>query len=82
MRFVAPRPLANPDTAARKVVEIAKGVEAMMDGRIYIELVNAPFLAAAARISADGSRHRAGWLWRHEGGTHAKFTEAGAALIA
>ena len=82
MRFVAPRPFANPEVAARKLVETANGVEAVQDERIYIESVNAPFLAAAARISADGSRHRAGWLWRHEGGTHAKFTEAGAALIA
>jgi hypothetical protein len=42
MRFVAPRPFADPDIAARKLVEIANGIEAVMDGRIYIELVNAP----------------------------------------
>jgi hypothetical protein len=29
--------LPDPDTAARKLFEIANGVEAMQDGRIYIE---------------------------------------------
>jgi hypothetical protein len=31
------RPLADPDAAARKVVEIANDVEAVQNGRIYIE---------------------------------------------
>ena len=55
MKFVETHPFANPDIAARKLVEIANGIEAAQDGRIYIERVNAPFLAAAARISAPGS---------------------------
>ena len=45
MRFVEPRSFSNPNIAARKLVEIANGVEAVQDGRIYIERVNAPFLA-------------------------------------
>jgi hypothetical protein len=85
-KFVADRPFADPDAAARKIVEIANGVEAVQDGRIYIELVNVPFLAAGG--SADQFRagiERAialGWLWRHESGTYVKFTDAGAALFA
>jgi hypothetical protein len=57
MRFVAPRPFTDPDLAARKLVEIANGVEPAQDGRIYIERVNALFLAlvAAATTSAPGS---------------------------
>ena len=47
-KFVAARPFADPDAAARKIIEIANGVEAVQDGRIYIERVNAPFLAVAA----------------------------------
>jgi hypothetical protein len=43
MRFVAPRPFANPEVAARKLVETANGVEAVQDERIYIESVNTPF---------------------------------------
>jgi hypothetical protein len=85
-KFVADRPLAEPDVAARKLVEIANDVEAVQDGRIYIERINAPFLAAGG----TGDDFRAGveravalgWLWRHESGTYVKFTDAGAALFA
>ena len=34
MKFVEPRPFADPDTAARKPVEIANAVEAVQDCRI------------------------------------------------
>jgi len=46
VKFIEPRPFADPDVAARKLIEIANGVEAVQDGRIYIERVNEPFLAA------------------------------------
>jgi hypothetical protein len=86
MKFVQPHPFTNPDAAARKLVEIANGVEAVQDGRIYIERVNEPFLAAGG----NGDQFRAGieravalgWIWRHESGTYVKFTESGAALFA
>ena len=55
-KFVATRPFADPDAAARKLIEIANGVEAVQDGRIYIERVNAPFLAAGG----SGEDFRAG----------------------
>ena len=86
MKFVERHPFADPDVAARKLVEIANGVEAVQDGRIYIERVNEPFLAAGG--SADQFRaaiDRAiafGWTWRHESGTYLKFTDSGAALFA
>jgi hypothetical protein len=85
-KFVADRAFADPDAAARKLIEIANGVEAVQDGRIYIERVNAPFLAAGG--SGDDFRagvERAialGWLWLHESGTYLRFTDAGAALFA
>ena len=68
MKFVERRPFTDPDVAARKLIEIANGIEAMQDGRIYIERVNAPFLAAGG----SGDDFRAGiarafaldWLWR------------------
>jgi hypothetical protein len=44
MKFVEPSTFAGLDVAARKLVEIANAVEAVQDGRIYIELVNGPFL--------------------------------------
>jgi hypothetical protein len=44
MKLTSDRPLSDPDKAARKLVEIANTVEAVQDGRIHIELINAPFL--------------------------------------
>ena len=40
MKCVKLLPFADPDAAARELVEIA-GVEAVQDGRVYIERVNA-----------------------------------------
>jgi hypothetical protein len=37
-------PYADPEKAARKLLEIANATEAVQDGRIYIEKVNEPFL--------------------------------------
>jgi hypothetical protein len=76
VKFIEPCPFADPDTAARKLNEIANGVEAVQDGRIYIERVNEPFLAAGG----SGDQFRAGiaraialsWLWRHESGTYVR----------
>jgi hypothetical protein len=86
MKFVERNTFADPDAAARKLVEIANGVEVVQDGRIYIELVNEPFLAAGGsgdQFSAGIARAIAlGWLWRHESGTYVKFTDSGAALFA
>jgi hypothetical protein len=86
MKFVEQQLLADADAAARRIVEIANGVEAVQDGRIYIERVNEPFLAAGG----SGEQFRAGieraialgWLWRHESGTYVRFTDSGAALFA
>ena len=83
--LVERRPFTDPDVAAHKIVEIANDVEAVMDGRIYIERVNAAFLA----VGGTGDDFRAGieraialgWLW-HESGTYVKFTDSGAALFA
>jgi hypothetical protein len=38
MKFVEPSAFADPDVAARKLVEIANVVEAVQDGRLFIEL--------------------------------------------
>ena len=44
MKFSADRPWSDPEKAARKLLEIANAVEVVQDGRIYIELINGPFL--------------------------------------
>jgi hypothetical protein len=87
MKFAADRPYADPEKAARKLVEIANSIEPAQDSRIFIELVNASFLfehkASPAEYKAGLDRAIAhGWLWLHESGTYVKFTPAGAELFA
>jgi hypothetical protein len=43
-KLVITRPFADPEAAARKLMEIANSIEPVQDGRIYIELINWPFL--------------------------------------
>jgi hypothetical protein len=43
-KFVEPRAFADPEAAARKLMEIANSVEPAHDGRIHIELINGPML--------------------------------------
>jgi hypothetical protein len=74
MKFVDSHPLADRDAGGRKIVEIANGVEAVRDGRIFIERVNQPFLAAggSGETSAPGSS--APLRWAGFGGTRAAPT--------
>ncbi|WP_349253799.1 hypothetical protein [Bradyrhizobium sp. CB2312] len=44
MKTIDERAFTNPEIAARKLIEIARGIEAVQDGRIHIEKINAPFL--------------------------------------
>jgi hypothetical protein len=39
MKFIDSRPFADPEAAARKLMEIANGIEPVQDGRIFIELI-------------------------------------------
>ena len=81
-----PRPFADPEAAARKLMEIANACEAVQEGRIYIELINGAFLKQGGTPDQfRASLARAitlGWLWQHESGTYVRFTEAGAELFA
>jgi hypothetical protein len=58
MKFVAPRPFADPEVAARKLVEFAKAFEPIQDGRIYIEKINEPLLYQPAQGHAGGIQGR------------------------
>ena len=87
MKFVEPRPFADPEVAARKLLELANAFEPVQDGRIYIEKINGPFLFELKGTPAEykAGLLRAiekGWLELHESGTYVRFTEAGAALFA
>jgi hypothetical protein len=71
-KFIAPRPLADTEAAARLLVEIANAIGPIQDGRIHIEKINAPFLAEGglpAEYGAGLARAiERGWLWKHESG--------------
>jgi hypothetical protein len=87
MKFAEPRPYADPEKAARRIVEIASTIGPVQDGRIHIEKLNGPFLFKEGGTPAEysaGLDHAIaqGWLWRHESGTFVKFTQAGADLFA
>ncbi|WP_407179403.1 hypothetical protein [Bradyrhizobium sp. STM 3562] len=41
MKFVSDRSFADPEAAARKLLEIAHSIEAVQDGRIHIESIPA-----------------------------------------
>ena len=86
MKFAGNHPYADPEEGARKLIEIANSIEAVQDGRIYIELVNGPFLfehkGSPAEYSALDLAIARGWLALHESGTFVRFTPAGAELLA
>ena len=87
MKYAGDRPFADPEIAARKLVEIASTVEPVQDGRIHIEKINGPFLYSHGGSPAEYGAGLAlaiaqGWLWRHESGVYVKFTPAGAELFA
>jgi hypothetical protein len=87
MKFVNTCPLADPEVAARKIVELANAVEPDFDNHILIEKINGPFLyelrgtPAEYKAGLDRAIEK-GWLVLHESGTFVKFTQAGADLFA
>jgi hypothetical protein len=66
---------------------IGNSVEAVQDGRIFIELLNGPFLfqRGGSRTEYKADLNRAierGWLVLHESGTYVRFPQAGAEVFA
>jgi hypothetical protein len=87
VKFVNPRPFADPNAAARKIIELANACEVVQDGRIHIEKINGPFLFQLKGTSAEYKAGldlaiAKGWLELHESGTFVRFTQAGADLFA
>ena len=44
MKMKEDRRWADPETAARRIMELARAFEPIQDGRIYIEKINYPFI--------------------------------------
>ena len=87
MKFATERLFTDPEKAAHKLIEIANSVEPAQEGRIFIELINWPFLSEHKGSPAEYKAGlelaiARGWLVLHESGTYVKFTQAGAELFA
>lgn len=93
MKYAEPRSWADPEKAARRLIEIANQVETtnradgVQDGIIHIEKINAPFLYSDKATPTEygaGLKYaiERGWLVLHESGTFLRFTQAGADLFA
>ncbi|MET4482085.1 hypothetical protein [Bradyrhizobium sp. F1.13.3] len=82
MKHVTERPFADPQAAARKLLELAASIEPVQDGRIHIEKINYPFLYT---LKASGTEFGAGitcavekgWLELHESGTYVRLLTPG-----
>lgn len=53
MKHVESRAYANPEPAARQIVQLAASVEPVQESRIHIEKINAPFLYALKASGAE-----------------------------
>src|SRR5215203_5674537 len=86
MKYATEHPYADPEKAARRILEIANAVEPIQ-GRIHIEKINEPFLFRDRGSPAEYGAGlklaiERGWLKMHESGTFVTFTLAGAKLFA
>lgn len=86
-KFAAARPYAEPEAAARQLVQLAASIEAVQDGRIYIEKINAPFLYTLKDSGPEfgaGLKYavQQGWLELHESGTFVRLNPDSKNLIA
>jgi hypothetical protein len=80
MKLTDDRPFAKPEAAARRLMQICRGVEAVQDGRIHIEKINYPFLFKEGGSAAE---YRAGLdllverkcIEVHESGTYVRILD-------
>ena len=84
--FTKSRPFADPQTAARRLLEHARAFEPARQGWISIDQLNHPFLFADKATLAEfkGGMEFAlsqGWLELHESDAFVRFTPAGADLV-
>lgn len=87
MKHAERRPYADPQAAARKLLELAASVEAI-SGRIHIEKINGPFLSKSG-CNATGPEFGAGiryaidkgWIDLHESGTYITLMPPSADLL-
>ena len=86
MKMTNDRPFSDPEKAARRLMQHAHAFEPIQDGRIYIEVLNGPFLFGDKATPAEYSAGLAfaierGWIKMHESGTFVRFEQAGSDLF-
>ncbi|MHC2251066.1 hypothetical protein ACVILK_000758 [Bradyrhizobium embrapense] len=87
MKMKGDRAYADPEKAARRIMEHAKAFEPIQDGRIYIEKINRPMIDEDKATPAEywaGLQYARdqGWLEYHESGTFVRMTQPGKDLFA
>jgi hypothetical protein len=82
MKFKEDRPLANPEAAMAKLLEIANGLEADHAGRLSVAIINRQFRDTGGSYKEYSAAVKAaiahGWLTMHPSGAYLSFTQAGA----
>ncbi len=86
LKYAEARSYADPETAARRIMEIANTIEADQ-GKVHIEKINYPMLFQDKASPAEyweGLQQaiKNGWLVLHESGAFVTFTPTGAELFA
>jgi hypothetical protein len=86
MKYRDERPLADLDTAVRKLLEIAHVMQPDHADRLHIGMINRVFLDAGASVPEYTAALTAaidrGYLTLHPSGAYVTFTQAGADLFA
>jgi hypothetical protein len=86
MKFKEERPLSNVDTAVRRLLEIANGLEADHAGRLQIGTINSKFVSAGGTYeeysAAVNMAIERGYVTMHPSGAYLSFTQEGADLFA
>ncbi|WP_334387548.1 hypothetical protein [Bradyrhizobium sp. AZCC 2262] len=87
MKLAVDRPFADPEKAARRLMQHAHAFEAVQHGRFYIEAINGPFLhvdkgTPTEYVAGLDFAIERGWLTSHESGTFVRFGQAGSELFA
>ena len=85
MKFLEDRPLATPEAAERRLLELARAIE-VVQGRVPVGEINTQFIAAGGSADEYARAVEAavvhGWLTLHPSGGYLSFTPLGAVLFA
>jgi hypothetical protein len=87
MKMTNKRPYADPELAARRLIQHARALGPIQECRIHIEKLNAPSLyvdkgTPTEYLTGLNVAIERGWVKMHESGTLVRFEQAGSDLFA